>query len=103
MARFVALYSTPDDPEGFEEHYRSTHVPLVQQWPGVISVSTTRFSGTPRGTDSPFHLMAVIDFASDEEMAAAMRSEAGMATARDAMAMAKDYGTTPTLLLGGDM
>ena len=102
MATFVVLYPVPDDPEAWEEHYRTTHMPIVQRWPGVQSVRLTRFSSTPRGTEPAFHVMAQIDFATDEEMAAALRSDAGAEAARDAMSMAQTYGNTPTMLLGGD-
>ena len=102
MAKFVALYAKPDDVEGWEQHYRETHMPLVEQWPDVTSVSVTRFSGTPRGTEAPYHAMAVIEWYSDAEMASALRSEQGMAAAKDAMAMAEKFGSAPTMLLGGD-
>ena len=102
MATFVSLYPKPDDVEGWEEHYRSTHIPIVQRWPGVQSVRITRFSSTPRGTQAPYYLMAQVDFASDEEMAAALRSEAGVESARDARAMAERFGSTPTMLLGAE-
>lgn len=103
MATFVALYPTPDDVDGWEEHYRTTHMPIIQRWPGVQSVRVVRFSSTPRGTDAAYHLMALVDFATDEEMAAALRSEAGMESARDAKAMAEKFGSTPTMLLGSDL
>jgi uncharacterized protein (TIGR02118 family) len=101
MATFVALYSKPDDVEGFEEHYRTTHLPLAEAWPGVQATRLTRFASTPRGTEPDYHLMFEADFASDEAMAAALRSEAGMAAARDAMAMKERFGVAPTMLLGG--
>lgn len=103
MTKFVALYSKPEDVDGFEEHLRSTHLPIVQQWPGLRSLHTTRFSGTPRGTDAPYHLMVVAEFATGEEMAAALRSDSGTASAKDAMAMAERFGVKPTMLLGDDL
>lgn len=102
MATFISLYPTPDDVQGWEAHFRDTHMPIVQRWPGIQAVRVVRFSATPRGTAPAFHLMAQIDFASDEEMAAALRSEAGAESARDAMAMAQKFGSTPTMLLGAD-
>lgn len=102
MATFVSLYPKPDDVDGWEDHFRSTHMPIVQRWPGVQSVRLTRFSSTPRGTDPAYYLMAQVDFATEEEMAAALRSEAGTEAARDAMAMAQRFGVTPAMLLGGD-
>ncbi|MGH3665026.1 MAG: EthD family reductase [Egibacteraceae bacterium] len=103
MATFVALYAKPDDVEGFEAHYRTTHLKIVEQWPGVRSISTTRFAATPRGAEPPFHLMTVAEFATDEEMAAALRSDPGVASAKDAMAMKEQFGVAPTMLLGGDL
>lgn len=100
MATFVALYAKPDDVEGWEEYYRSTHIPLVQQWPDVQSVKVVRFSGTPRGTEGPYHAMALVEWETEEQMAAALRSEQGMAAAKDAMAMAERFGTPPVMLLG---
>lgn len=100
MATFVALYPTPEDVEGFDAYYRETHLPIVQRYPGVQAVRVTRFSSTPRGTPAAYHLMAEAEFATDEEMAAALRSEAGMESARDAKAMGERFGVTPTMLLG---
>lgn len=102
MATFVALYSQADDPQGFEEHYRTRHMEIIDRWPGVQSASVTRFSGTPRGGESPYSLMAVVTFATDEDMAAAFRSEAGAESVEDVKEMSKRFGVTPTLLLGDD-
>jgi uncharacterized protein (TIGR02118 family) len=100
MATFVALYSTPDDVEGFEEHYRTTHLPLVESWPGVTGVTITRFAATPRGTPAPYYLMAQAHWPTDEEMAAALRSDAGAEAARDAKSMTDQFGVTLTMMLG---
>ncbi len=102
MAKFVALYEKPEDTDGFNEHFRTTHMPIVQSWPGVQSVRVSTFSGTPRRQPPAFHLMLEAEFATDEEMAAALRSESGMEAARDAKAMAQKFGSTPTMLLGAD-
>ena len=102
MAKFVALYEKPEDVEGFDEHYRNTHLPIAESWPGVTSTRTTRFSSTPRGGEPPFYLMFEAEWATDEEMAAALRSDAGMAAAKDAMAIKEQFGVGPAMLLGGD-
>jgi uncharacterized protein (TIGR02118 family) len=103
MATFVSLYPKPQDVDGWEEHFRTTHMPIIERWPGVQSVRVLRFSSTPRGSDAAFHVMAQADFATDEEMAAALRSEAGAEAARDAMAMAQKFGSTPAMMLGTDL
>ncbi|MPZ73429.1 MAG: EthD family reductase [Nitriliruptorales bacterium] len=100
MARFVALYPKPDDVEAFDEYYRTTHLPIAKSWPGMTAYTVTRFSATPRGTEAPYYLMAVAEWQTDEEMAAALRSDAGVASARDAKMMASQFGVTPTMMLG---
>lgn len=101
MATFVALYQKPEDVAGFEEHYRTVHLPITQRWPGVGATTVTRFASTPRGGEPPYHLMFTAEFASDEEMAAALRSETGMESAQDARAMQERFGVGPAMLLGG--
>lgn len=103
MATFVSLYPVPDDIEGWEEHFRTTHMPIVQRWPGIQSVRVLRFLATPRGTAPAYHVITQVDFATDEEMAAALRSDAGVESARDAKAMAEKFGSRPTMLLGEDV
>lgn len=102
MATFTALWSTPADVEAFDEYYRSVHMPTVADWPGVQSTSVTRVSGTPRGTAAPYHVVTVVSFASVEDLQTALRSDAGMATAKDAMGMTKQFGVELTMLLGDD-
>ena len=102
MATFVALYAKPDDVAGFDEHFRNTHLPLVQSWPGATSVRVTRFSATPRDTDAAFYLKCEVEWPTDEEMAAALRSDGGMGAAKDAMVISEQFGVAPTMLLGDD-
>lgn len=102
MAKFVSLYDKPEDVEGFEKHFRSTHMPIVDQYPGIQALRITRFTSTPRGTEAPFYLMVEVEFPTDEEMAAALRSEPAIESARDAKGMAEQFGVKPTLLLGTD-
>ena len=100
MATFVAMYSKPDDVEGFEQHYREVHVPIAQRWPGVRATRGTRLVSTPRGGEPAYHLLFEADFDSDEEMAAALRSEAGAEAARDARDMVERFGVEVTMALG---
>jgi uncharacterized protein (TIGR02118 family) len=102
MATFVVLYPPANDQQAWEEHYRTTHMPIIERWPGVQSIRLTRFSSTPRGTQPAYQVMAQIDFATDEEMAAALRSDAGSESARDAMGIAETFGSMPVMMLGGD-
>lgn len=75
MARFIALYRTPEDDEAaarFEADYRATHLPLVLQTPGLVDVEVSRVSRTFVG--APLLLMAVMSFADEDSMKQAMRS-----------------------------
>jgi uncharacterized protein (TIGR02118 family) len=91
VAKLVVLYTKPDDPEGFDEHYRSTHAPLARNVPGA-SWSLTRMTGTPRGGEPAYYLMAEASFASDE-----MRE-----TGKDAAQIVQRFGCEATMLVGGD-
>jgi uncharacterized protein (TIGR02118 family) len=102
MPKFVAMYTRPDDVEAFEDHYRTVHVPIMDRWPNVESTEITRGTGTPRGTQAPFHLITTIRFATAEGMQQALTSEAGSEAARDAMGLAKRFGIEVTMLLGED-
>jgi uncharacterized protein (TIGR02118 family) len=100
MASFVALYTKPADVEGFEAHYRDTHMPLVDQWPNVRAIRVTRFTGTPRGTEPAYYLMTEVEFESAEGMTEALRSDVARAAGKDAMELSRRFGCEATILLG---
>lgn len=78
----IVLYDTPADPEAFDRHFRDVHVPIVRAIPGVLAFETSR---GPAGVEggSPCHQMARLRFASPEDLAAALDSEAGHAARAD--------------------
>ncbi len=101
MAKLVVLYTRPQDPEGFDEHYRSTHLPLTQGVPGA-SWSFTRMTGTPRGGEPAYYLMAEATFASDDDLQAALRSGEMRETGRDAAQMTQQFGNEAVMLIGSE-
>lgn len=103
MAKFIALWGTPDDVEGFEDHYRNTHISLCEKWPGLQSMSTTRISGTPMGEESPHHLVFEATFASKDDLKGALRSPEMMEAGKDAMSASKKFGSDVTMLIGDDL
>ncbi len=103
MASFFALYPEPDDVDGFEQHYRDTHMPMVDNVPGVQEVRSHRVTGTPRGGDSPFHVVTEIVFESDEALREALGSDAFRDMGPDAAGMAQGFGTMPVMLLTEDL
>jgi len=70
---YFALYRTPEDPADFEAHYFGSHVPLIEQTPGLLECKVHRvnrqFVGEPA-----YHLVAELVFESAETMKAAFRT-----------------------------
>ena len=83
MAKMLVLYNTPEDAAAFDKYYRETHTPITLKIPGLRSLVVSKGAvGTPRG-ESPYHLVAELNFDSPEAMQAALASPEGVATARD--------------------
>jgi uncharacterized protein (TIGR02118 family) len=83
MALLLALYKKPADAAAFDAYYTSTHVPLAKKVPGLrsYSVSTGKVM-TPQG-ESPYHLVALLEFDSADAVAAGLGSPQGAAAAGD--------------------
>ena len=60
-ARFLVLWSRPDDPASFERHYREVHIPLTLKLPGLLRYTLSRNIAPIRG-DDPYYLVGVLDF-----------------------------------------
>lgn len=83
MATLVALYNKPSDAAAFDRYYYSTHVPLAKKIAGLRRYEVSAGSvNTPQG-DSRYHLVAMLSFASMEELQQALISPEGQATAAD--------------------
>jgi uncharacterized protein (TIGR02118 family) len=82
MPRLIALYNVPEDPEAFDAHYRDVHSAIVARYPNLREVRLTRPVGVA-GRPAPYHLMAEMRFDTDDELSAALMSEAGVESARD--------------------
>ena len=89
MALLVAMYKKPEDAAAFDAYYQSTHIPLAKKIPGLrgyqVSAGTVM---TPQG-ESPFHLIAMLDFDSADAIQAAFSSAQGVAVASDLRNFAK--------------
>jgi uncharacterized protein (TIGR02118 family) len=82
MPRLIALYSAPEDPDAFDAHYRDVHSAIVARYPNLRDVRLTTPVGVA-GRPAPYHLMAEMLFDTDDDLSAAVMSEAGVASARD--------------------
>lgn len=83
MAKLVAMYKKPADAAAFDAHYFSTHVPTAKKVPGLrrYEVSTGPVA-SPSG-ESPYHLIAILEFDSLAAIQAGLGSPEGQATAGD--------------------
>ena len=68
----IALYKQPPDPEAFEAAYFKTHLPLLNQVPGLTETRIIRLTRTLMGEG--FAMMAIMEFSSESAMKNAMRS-----------------------------
>jgi uncharacterized protein (TIGR02118 family) len=82
MPRLIALYNAPAHPEAFDAHYRDVHVPILNRYPNLRDVRLSSPEGVA-GQPPPFYLMAEMVFDTDEDLAAALASDAGRESAKD--------------------
>src|SRR5206468_608385 len=82
-ATLVVLYTTPEDPEAFDAHYRDVHGPLVDKLPGLQRWSVKKFVAAADGGEVPYYQMAELHFADPSDVDAAFNSDQGRTTAAD--------------------
>lgn len=71
-ANLIALYKQPPDPEAFDKAYFETHIPLIEQVPGIQSTTVQRITRTIMGEG--YYLLTVMTFADMDALKAGMRS-----------------------------
>ncbi len=96
MVKLIALYKHPEDKEAFDRHYEEVHAPLAAKMPGLEKLEVTRITGAPQGK-SEYYLMAEMYFKDQETLNNAMRSDEGMAAAKDLMGFA---GKIVSMMIG---
>ena len=82
MYKALALYSTPEDPHTFREHYENIHIPLVMKLPGVRTMRYSFDLTSPQGA-SPYFAVFEVEWDDAEAMAASLSSPEGQAVATD--------------------
>ncbi len=90
-ARFLVLWDTPRDPEGFDSHYRDVHIPLAKRLPGLRRYTVSRNAAPVRGGD-PYYLVAELDFDDMASLQHAFKSPEGQETAADIVELAGGTG-----------
>jgi uncharacterized protein (TIGR02118 family) len=75
------MYTQPDDPSAFDDHYLGVHMPLVAKLPGLQRAETGKFTMALDGGELTYHRVAELYFADQEAMNAAFGCPEGAATA----------------------
>ena len=81
--KLVVLYTQPDDPEAFDEHYLSRHAPLVDRIPGLERWESARFLAATDGGELTYHRMAELYFTDEDAMRAALAPDEARASRED--------------------
>ncbi len=101
MATFVAMYTKPEDADGFLAEYKADHVPIAERFPGVTRHSVQVYTATPRRTEPTWWLVYTAEWDSHEDMMAALQDPVMMEASKHAMGLLQKYGNTAEMMLGG--
>ena len=86
--KLVVLYTRPDDPEAFDQHYLGVHMPLVSKIPGLQRAEAARFVAAADGGERTYYRQAELYFANSKALNEGLGSAEGKATADDYQAIA---------------
>lgn len=94
----IVLYRPPAEPEVFDRHYRTVHVPLVHAMPHLLSLETSTGPVDTQNGD-PVHFVARLRFATRADLGASMGSPEGEA----ALADLANFAQTGAVVVTADM
>ena len=98
VIKATVLYEIPGDTSEFDSYYFSTHVPLVNQIPGMDNFEVVVYGPNPDGSPPAYHLIAGLYFPDAAALQAGLGSPEGQATTAD---VANFPGSpTPTIIVG---
>ncbi len=86
--KLVVLYTQPENPAAFDQHYLGVHMPLVHKIPGLQRAETGSFVAAADGGDQTYYRAAELYFADNDALTAALGSDEGKATAADYLQLA---------------
>jgi uncharacterized protein (TIGR02118 family) len=92
--RLYAVWSHPEDIEGFEQYYESVHAPKAAAIPGLQRLVLTRTGDALGDEPSPFHRIAELWFEDRAALDAALDSPELQLAAEDAAEMEERFGVT---------
>ena len=91
--KLVALWTAPDDVDGFDADYLATHMVLVGTVPGLTGVVASK------AVDGPYFRMTELLSPDMGALGAALTSEQGLAVAADAERLQQVFGNKLDVLI----
>lgn len=82
-AYVVALYGQPTDPDAFGTYYLEQHAPLVRKVPGLETFQVSAGPAVAPDGTPVFHRIAMLRFASMDDLQSALAAPEGQAIAAD--------------------
>ncbi|MGH9068270.1 MAG: EthD family reductase [Acidimicrobiales bacterium] len=82
--KLTVVYDNPTDPAAFEEHYRTTHVPLAGKVQGVRRAELAKVFPKEDGSPTPAYRVAELYFDDYQAAVAAIETKEGQALLADA-------------------
>lgn len=83
MYRLTVLYGHPDDPEAFDEYYRTTHIPLARKMKGLTGWTIGHCEAAAEGEKPPYYMIVGLYGESREALEEMLASPEGQATVAD--------------------
>jgi uncharacterized protein (TIGR02118 family) len=82
--KLTVVYDNPTDPDAFEKHYKSVHVPLAQKIPNVRKAEVAKVFPKEDGSPTPAYRTVDLYFDSYDDACAAVATPEGKAALSDA-------------------
>jgi uncharacterized protein (TIGR02118 family) len=82
-AHLLVLYNKPTDPAAFDAYYLSKHVPIAKEIPGLRRYGVSHGTVAGLGGDTPYYLVADLEFDTLDAIQSALGSPEGAAAAGD--------------------
>jgi uncharacterized protein (TIGR02118 family) len=81
--KLVVLYTHPEHPDAFDQHYLGVHMPLAGKIPGLQRAEAGRIVSALDGGEQTYYRVAELYFADQKALGAGFASDEGKATAAD--------------------
>lgn len=83
MYRLTVLYGHPENPQAFDEHYTSTHIPLAKKMAGLTGWTIGHCEAAAGDEKPPYYMIVGLYAESREALEAILASPEGQATVAD--------------------